>query len=93
MSLITLNSNGQNPSLFSCHFPQAINIKEHSQVCLLKFLHFRDDTVFNVTTSNNMLKFIIGIRGIDAVRVVRLTPSQYTGTQLAVEIASQMNSV
>jgi hypothetical protein len=93
MSLITLNSNGQNPSLFSCHFPQAINIKPHSQVCLLKFLHFRDSTVFNITTSNNILQFCIGNTTQDAIRVVRLTPGQYKGADLAIEIALQMNSV
>ena len=93
MSLITLNSNGQNPSLFNCHFPQAINIKPYSQVCLLKFLHFRDSTIYNITTSNNILQFCIGNTTQDAIRIVRLTPNQYKGADLAIEIALQMNSV
>ena len=93
MSLITLNSNGQDPYFYANHFPQPISIKPYSQVCLLKFLHFRDSLVFNITTSNNTLLFCIGNTKQDGLRVVKLNVGQYTGEELATEIASSMNSV
>ena len=93
MSLITLNSNGQNPSLFSCHFPQPIRLEPYSQVCLLKFLHFRDTDVYNLTTSNNELQFCIGNTNQDALRIARVQPGEYTGPQLATAITTAMNNV
>ena len=93
MSLITLNSNGQNPSFYANHFPQPIKIPPYSQVCLLKFLHFRDSMVFNITTSNNILMFCIGNTAQDAIRIVRLNLGQYTGAELATEISDRMNEV
>tara|TARA_R110002072_G_scaffold223_1_gene1656 strand:- start:15635 stop:18001 length:2367 start_codon:yes stop_codon:yes gene_type:complete len=93
MSLITLNSNGQDPYFYANHFPQPISIKPYSQVCLLKFLHFRDSLVFNITTSNNTLLFCIGNTKQDGLRVVKLNVGQYTGPELATEIAASMNSV
>ena len=93
MSLITLNSNGQTPHLFSCHFPQAIKIKPNSQVCLLKFLHFRDSNVFNITSSNNRLVFLIGTTIQDAFRIVNIPIGQYRGEDLATIIETEMNAV
>tara|TARA_R110002012_G_scaffold237919_1_gene411681 strand:+ start:15476 stop:17872 length:2397 start_codon:yes stop_codon:yes gene_type:complete len=93
MSLITLNSNGQNPSMFACHFPQPIRLEPYSQVCLLKFLHFRDTDVFNITTSNNQLQFCIGNTNLDALRVARVAPGEYTGPELATAITLAMNNV
>lgn len=93
MSLITLNSNGQNPSLFSCHFPQPIRLDPYSQVCLLKFLHFRDTDVYNLTASNNELQFCIGNTRQDALRIARVPPGEYTGPQLATAITTAMNNV
>jgi len=93
MSLITLNSNGQNPSLFSCHFPQAINIEPYSQVCVLKFLHYRDSSVFNITNANNQLQYCIGNTNLDALRIARITPGEYTGSELALQIQDAMNNV
>ena len=93
MSLITLNSNGQDPYFFGCHFPQPIQIKPYSQVCLLKFIHFRDSHVYNITTANNLLKFCIGNTRLDGIRNVRITPGQYTGDELATELEDQMNNV
>ena len=93
MSLITLNSNGQLPHLFNCHFPQAIKIKPNSQVCILKFLHFRDSSVYNVTSSNNILRFVIGNTNFDALRLVLLTEGQYSGAEFAIQLALQMNNV
>lgn len=93
MSLITLNSNGQIPHFFSCHFPQAIKIKPNSQVCLLKFLHFRDSNVFNITGSNNRLIFLIGNSRQDAFRTINLPIGQYTGVDLASLLAVEMNAV
>jgi hypothetical protein len=93
MSLITLNSNGQLPYFYSTHFPQPIKIEPFSQVCLLKFLHFRDGSVFNITSSNNLLMYFLGNTDFDAIRIARLTPGQYTGPDLATEIARAMNDV
>ena len=93
MSLITLNSDGQNPSLFSCHFPQPIKLEPYSQVCLLKFLHFRDTNIYNLTTSNNELQYCIGNTLQDALRVARVVPGEYTGTELALAITTAMNNV
>ena len=93
MSLITLNSNGQIPHFFSCHFPQAIKIKPNSQVCLLKFLHFRDSNVFNITGSNNRLIFLIGNSRQDAFRTINLPIGQYTGVDLATLLEAEMNAV
>jgi len=93
MSLITLNSNGQLPHLFNCHFPQAIKIKPNSQVCILKFLHFRDSSVFNITNSNNRLVFLIGNSRQDAFRVVNVPIGQYTGPELATTLATELNAI
>ena len=93
MSLITLNSNGQLPHFYNCHFPQAIKIKPNSQVCILKFLHFRDSSVFNITASNNKLVFLIGNSRQDAYRIVNIPIGQYTGSELATTLATEMNNV
>lgn len=93
MSLVTLNSNGQAPHFFSCHFPQSIHLHPYSQVCLLKFLHFRDTHVYNITSSNNLLMFCIGNTTFDAIRQVRVPIGQYSGDQLAQALQDQMNAV
>lgn len=93
MSLVSLNSNGQRPDFFSCHFPQPIHIKPYSQVCLLKFLHFRDTHVYNITSANNLLLFCIGNTTFDGIRQVRIPLGQYSGDELAAAIELQMNLV
>jgi hypothetical protein len=93
MSLITLNSNGQDPFFYSTHFPQPIKIEPFSQVCLLKFLHFRDGSVFNITAANNQILFFLGNTNNDAIRIATLEPGQYSGPELATEIARAMNAV
>ena len=93
MSLVSLNSNGQQPSFFSCHFPQPIHLKPFSQVCLLKFLHFRDTHVYNITTANNTLLFCIGNTQFDGIRQVRIPVGEYSGDDLASAIQTQMNAV
>ncbi len=93
MSLITLNSNGQEPFFYSTHFPQPIKIEPYSQVCLLKFLHFRDGSVFNITNMNNVLMYFIGNTLNDAIRIARIQPGQYSGPELATEIENAMNNV
>tara|TARA_R100000231_G_scaffold122142_1_gene92310 strand:- start:69 stop:2678 length:2610 start_codon:yes stop_codon:yes gene_type:complete len=95
MSLITLNSNGQKPNFFSTHFPQAISIPPRSQVCLLKMIHFRDTTVYNVTRSNNTIRYCLGTNAPNSemFRTARVETGEYTGTQLAVKIAEALNNV
>jgi len=93
MSLVTLNSNGQQPNFFSCHFPQSIRLHPYSQVCLLKFLHFRDTHVYNITSSNNLLLFCIGNTIFDGIRQVRVPLGQYSGADLATALQTQMNAV
>ena len=93
MSLVTLNSNGQAPHFFSCHFPQPIHLKPYSQVCLLKFLHFRDTHIYNITSSNNLLLFCIGNTTFDGIRQVRVPVGQYSGAELATALQDQMNAV
>lgn len=93
MSLVTLNSNGQQPNFFSCHFPQSIHLHPYSQVCLLKFLHFRDTHVYNITSSNNLLLFCIGNTTFDGIRQVRVPLGQYSGAELATALQTQMNAV
>lgn len=93
MSLVTLNSNGQSPHFFSCHFPQSIHLHPYSQVCLLKFLHFRDTHIYNITSSNNLLLFTIGNTTFDGIRQVRVPLGQYSGAELATALQTQMNAV
>lgn len=93
MSLVSLNSNGQSPHLFSCHFPQPIHIKPKSQVCLLKFLHFRDTHIYNITSANNLLMFCIGNTQFDAIRPARIPIGEYSGDELATAIEDAMNAV
>ena len=61
MSLITLSS-GDNtkPYLFSSYFPQPIKIPSGSQVCVLKFIHFRNEETFLINNMNSKLFFCIG---------------------------------
>ncbi len=93
MSLITLNSNGQSPYLWNNHFPQPIIIKPFSQVCVLKFLHFRDSEKYSVSQSSNTLKFNIGNTQFDAIRIARIPVGTYSGEDLATAIQDAMNLV
>ena len=94
MSLITLTSgDSQKPYLFSSHFPQPIHIPTGSQVCMLKFLHFRNEDEFIVNGMNNRLYFCIGNTKTDGKRPVILTTGSYTGADLALQLQTQMNAV
>ena len=58
MSLISLSSNDKNhntsqqPFNFKNCFSQPLVIKPNSQVALVNFYHFRDDSFYNITTQN-----------------------------------------
>ena len=94
MSLVSLQSkeNRDKPFLFGTHFPQPIKLPPYSQVCVLKFLHYRNTTIYSITSSNNLLKFIIGDVRYDAIRDVILTEGQYTGTGFATELQTKLNA-
>ncbi len=97
MSLITLNSSGSpNPAYYTSHLSQPITIKPYSQVCLMKFLHFKNAGVFNVNLSNNTFFYVLGslaatVSGAMSSPIkVELVPGQYTGSQLASHITIKM---
>ena len=94
MSLVSLQSkpNQGQPYLFQTHFPQPITLKPHSQVCVLKFLHYRSTTGYGVTSSNNTLKFLLGDTRFDALRTVILDEGEYSGDTLATEIQTKLNA-
>ena len=94
MSLVSLQSkeNRDKPFLFGTHFPQPIKLPPYSQVCVLKFLHYRNNTIYSITSSNNLLKFILGDVRYDAIRDVILTEGQYTGNALATELQLKLNA-
>ena len=91
MSLIALTSEDQNPSIFKSYFPQPIQLATRSQVCLQKFIHYRDSTIYNVNAQNNRLYFVIGNTQFDAKRLVVLPTGEYTGDALATLLALEMN--
>lgn len=97
MSLITLNSSGSpNPAYYTSHLSQPITIKPYSQVCLMKFLHFKNAGVFNVNLSNNTFFYVLGSLAATASGAmsspikIDLVPGQYTGEQLASHITIKM---
>ncbi len=93
MSLITLSSNDSlKPYLYSSHFPQPILIPAGSQVCCLKFIHFRDENEYLVNNLTDTLYFILGNKQNDGKRKVVLTHGSYTGADLATEIARALNA-
>lgn len=93
MSLVSLQSktNQGQPYLYTTHFPQPIELKPHSQVCVLKFLHYRSTTGYSVQASNDTLKFLLGDTRFDAIRTVILDEGDYTGDQLASELQTKLN--
>ena len=99
MSLITLNSSGERPEYFSNYLPQPIIIKPYSQVCLMKFLHFRDGGIYNITTMNQTFFYVIGAlsptqsSANSSPRRVVVPVGQYTGDELAALIQTEMNAV
>jgi len=92
MSLITLSSNDNTkPYLFSSYFPQPIRIPSGSQVCVLKFIHFRNEETFLINNLNSKLFFCIGNTKNDGKREVVLDNGSYTGDGLAAHLQSKMN--
>lgn len=92
MSLIALTSTGQNPSIFASNYPQPIPLPTKAQVCLQKFIHFRDDTYFNITDSTNTLYFVLGNTQFDGKRKVVIDTGEYRASDLANEISVKMNA-
>lgn len=92
MSLIALTSTGQNPSIFASNYPQPIPLPTKAQVCLQKFIHFRDDTYFNITDSTNTLYFVLGNTQFDGKRKVVIDTGEYRASDLANEISIKMNA-
>lgn len=93
MSLITLTSKDSPQAYnYDSYFPQPIKIDKHSQVCVLKFIHFRANE-FIINNTNDTLLFVIGNGKNDAQREVKLQRDTYTPADLASHIASKMNSV
>ena len=92
MSLITLTSKNENNAYsFDTYFPQPIKIEAHSQVCCLKFIHYKD-TDYVINESNDTLFFVIGNGKNDAQREVKLIHGTYKATELASHIATRMDS-
>ena len=93
MSLITLTSKDSPQAYnFDSYFPQPIKIDRHSQVCVLKFIHFRSDK-FIINNTNDTLLFVLGNGKNDAQREVKLLNGTYTPADLATHITTRMNAV
>ena len=98
MSLISTSSNeGQEAFMFQNHYPQPIEIKPNSQICLQKFFHYRGGS-YQVDEANNIIAFRFGsgttpATSQDVLRYASLIRGAYTGDQLATELARAMNEV
>lgn len=95
MSLITTNSKVErNPAHYSNNYPQPIEIKPNSQICLQKFIHTRDTDNFDITGQNNALiiKFGSPAGADNPERQVILNRGVYSGDQLATEIQTKLNA-
>jgi hypothetical protein len=98
MSLIATSSNeGQRPFMYQNHYPQPIEIKPNSQICLQKFFHYRGGS-YQVDDANNVIAFRFGsgttpATSLDVLRYATLIRGTYTGTELATEIARALNEV
>ena len=97
MSLISLSSVdtnnivSQQPFNFKNNFPQPLVIKPNSQVALLNFYHFRDDTQYHITSQNNKILYNFAAPDTNGRWEATLIPNIYNGTDLAVEIARALN--
>ena len=97
MSLISLSSVdtnnlvSQQPFNFKNNFPQPLIIKPNSQVSLLNFYHFRDDTQYHITAQNNRILYNFANPTTNGRWEATLVPNIYTGADLATEIARAMN--
>ena len=97
MSLISLSSVdtnnlvSQQPFNFKNNFPQPLIIKPNSQVALLNFYHFRDDTLYHITSQNNTILYNFESPTNNGRYEATLIPNLYQGADLAIEIARSMN--
>lgn len=97
MSLISLSSVdtnnlvSQQPFNFKNNFPQPLIIKPNSQVALLNFYHFRDDTLYHITSQNNTILYNFESPTNNGRYEATLIPNLYQGADLATEIARAMN--
>jgi hypothetical protein len=95
MSLIATNSKTErNAAYYSNNFPQPIEIRPQSQICLQKFIHTRDSGRWDITLENNTLEFKFGtLQGADSpIRQAVLNRGVYTGADLATEVARALNA-
>jgi len=97
MSLITLKSRFDNQDeayLFKCDFPQPIVIKPNSEIELLNFECRRADG-FVINENNNRFRIKLGGKTDKGYkqRLVVIPSGNYSGDQLAAEVARQMNLI
>ena len=84
MSLITLTSKDSPDAYnFDSYFPQPIKIDKHSQVCVLKFIHYKDND-FIINETNNTLLFVLGNGKNDSQRLVKLERGNYEANDLSI---------
>ncbi len=97
MSLISLSSadknhnTSQQPFNFKNNFSQPIIIKPNSQVALVNFYHFRNDGIYNINLTNNRIVFNFDDPNSNGRFNAFLQINQYTGDELAIEIARALN--
>jgi hypothetical protein len=97
MSLISLSSVdtnnivSQQPFNFKNNFPQPLVIKPNSQVALINFYHFRDDTQYHITSQNNRILYNFQNHSANGRWEATLIPNIYNAADLAVEIARALN--
>ena len=97
MSLISLSSadlnhtTSQQPFNFKNNFAQPLIIKPHSQVALVNFYHFRNDSIYNIRLNNNRIVFNFDDPQSNGRFTAFLNVDEYSGADLATEIARSLN--
>ncbi len=76
MSLIHLSSNGQDPSNFNCLFPQGINLKKESEVCLLGYSGRILQNAHNNSTDSEKMPFVVKADVNDQIPVFHGYPKE-----------------
>ncbi len=97
MSLISLSSDDKNhlssqqPFNFKNNFSQPLIIKPNSQVALVNFYHFRNDGFYNINLTNNKIVYNFGNAVTGGRYNAFLRINEYSGAELATEIARALN--